>query len=293
MNQPASRLIHGQRVYAVSSEKMTPIDDESIDVIVTSPPYNRGKFYSGDNEAAHNDRLHDEDYHALLGRVFAECRRVLRDDGLFFLNIGDAASDQGKSEQVAETAVRAGFQRIQTLIWVKSLLGKGHYTPSGRNRRLNNCWEYVYLLARSPPLPPRPPGHRHPVRGQIQHRPVREKPIYGTRATSGWSPTPGPRATPSRRGHDAPFPLELPWRCIRLVPGACTVLDPFGGTMSTLARGASPGTPGHWLRSLSPLVGHRAVHCRRRAFRTAAHPADSGAGTEHGYLAGPRAATGR
>ena len=37
-----------------------------------------------------------------------------------------------------------------------------------------------------------------------------------------------------KKGHDAPFPIELPYRCIKLVPGTRRVLDPFGGSGSTL-----------------------------------------------------------
>ena len=51
---------------------------------------------------------------------------------LFFLNIGDSAKDQGISEKVVTTAVEAGWTRIQDVIWVKSIYGKGHYTPSVR-----------------------------------------------------------------------------------------------------------------------------------------------------------------
>jgi hypothetical protein len=47
-----------------------------------------------------------------------------------------------------------------------------------------------------------------------------------------------------KKGHDAPFPIELPYRCIRLVPGAERVLDPFGGTMSTLAAARALGSRG-------------------------------------------------
>jgi site-specific DNA-methyltransferase (adenine-specific) len=236
-------LIRGQRIYPVSSEAMTEVADGSVDVIVTSPPYNRGKTYSDDEQRAHDDRLPDEDYHALLGRVFLECFRVLRDDGLFFVNIGDAAGDQGKSEQVANTAVQAGFSRIQSIIWVKSILGKGHYTPSGRNRRLNNCWEHVFMLAKSRHyrLDPKAIGIPYADKTNIGRYGESDLRDPGNVWLVPYTKTTGHTV---KKGHDAPFPIELPYRCIRLVPDAAVALDPFGGTMATLAAAHALGLEG-------------------------------------------------
>ncbi|MBN2492644.1 MAG: site-specific DNA-methyltransferase [Planctomycetes bacterium] len=243
MSQPPSRLLHGQRIYPVSAERMAAVQDGAVDVIVTSPPYNRGKCYSGDDRRAHDDRLSESAYLALLRRVFAECRRVLRDDGLFFLNIGDAAGDQGKSERVAQTAVQAGFRRIQTVAWVKSLLGKGHYTPSGRDRRLNNCWEAVFLLAKTERyrLDPKAIGIPYADKSNIGRYGETDLRDAGNVWLVTYSRTTGHTV---KKGHDAPFPVELPYRCIKLVPGARLVLDPFGGTMSTLAAARALGLRG-------------------------------------------------
>ncbi|MFX1514097.1 MAG: DNA methyltransferase, partial [Promethearchaeota archaeon] len=138
-----------QIIYFKSSERMTEVKDSSIDVIVTSPPYNRGKLYSGDTGTHYNDRMPKEKYNQLILRVWNECYRVLKPTGLFFLNIGDSAQDQGKSESVVRLAIKAGFKRIQTIAWIKSILGRGHYTPSGGSRRLNNIWENLFILCKS------------------------------------------------------------------------------------------------------------------------------------------------
>ncbi|MFX0141502.1 MAG: hypothetical protein ACFFDN_48135, partial [Candidatus Hodarchaeota archaeon] len=58
--------IADQIIYFKSSESMTEISDESIDVIVTSPPYNRGKHYDDD----YNDNLPESEYFELLSKVF-------------------------------------------------------------------------------------------------------------------------------------------------------------------------------------------------------------------------------
>jgi hypothetical protein len=48
-----------------------------------------------------------------------------------------------------------------------------------------------------------------------------------------------------KKGHEAPFPIGLPYKCIKLVPNVKTVLDPFGGTCSTLAACLKLGVKGY------------------------------------------------
>ncbi|MHA1448944.1 MAG: DNA-methyltransferase [Candidatus Hodarchaeales archaeon] len=235
---PCSEKFDGQIVHYKSSENMNEVTDNSIDVIITSPPYNRRKIYSSDgNEAQPYDDDKDEDsYHDFLKKIWKECYRVLSPEGLFFLNIGDAAGDQGKSEKVVNLAVDSGFTRLQTIIWIKSFLGRGHYTPSGRDRRLNNIWENIYILVKdkkSYRLDPKAVGIPYADKSNIGR--------YGKSdirdAGNIWF-IPYTRTTGStlKKGHDAPFPIELPYKCIKLAGSSVkTVLDPFGGTCSTLA----------------------------------------------------------
>ena len=219
-----------QTIFFKSATKMTELGDESIDLIVTSPPYNRGKKYADE----YDDNLPKNEYHQLLEEVFSEAFRVLKKSGLFFLNIGDAANDQGKSEQVALIAEAVGFDRVQTIIWVKSLLGKGHYTPSGGNRRLNNLWEYIYMFAkgRTYQLDPKAIGIPYADKSNIGRYSEVDLRDPGNVWLINYSLTTGKTI---KKGHEAPFPIELPYRCIRLAKNVKTVLDPFGGTGSTLA----------------------------------------------------------
>ena len=130
MNENICLIVKDQTVFFKSSEDMSELDDESIDVIITSPPYNRGKSYTSDNGEIHNDKMEEQEYLELLTKVWKECYRVAKKSAVFFLNIGDSAVDQGKSERVAISAEQASWIRIQDIIWAKSFLGKGHYTPS-------------------------------------------------------------------------------------------------------------------------------------------------------------------
>ncbi|MHA1486695.1 MAG: hypothetical protein ACTSSC_05940, partial [Promethearchaeota archaeon] len=55
-----------QTVFFKSSEHMSELEDESIDVVITSPPYNRGKTYSSDNGEIHDDKMEDAEYYSFL-----------------------------------------------------------------------------------------------------------------------------------------------------------------------------------------------------------------------------------
>jgi site-specific DNA-methyltransferase (adenine-specific) len=223
-------IIGDQTIFFKSSTSMDELLDESIDLIITSPPYNRKKKYADE----YSDNLPEEEYYHLLETVFTECFRVLRDNSLFFLNIGDGANDQGKSERLAQIAEKCGFKRIQTIIWVKSILGKGHYTPCGGDRRLNNLWEYIFMLAkgRNYQIDPKAIGIPYADKSNIGRYSDTDLRDPGNVWLINYSLTTGKTI---KKGHEAPFPVELPYRCIKLSKNVKTVLDPFGGTCSTLA----------------------------------------------------------
>jgi site-specific DNA-methyltransferase (adenine-specific) len=242
--------IENQYVYYKSSEQMTELADSSIDVIVTSPPYNRGKNYSSllNDESpseSYNDNLSKEDYLEFLIRLWKECYRVASNKCVFFLNIGDSARDQGLSEDVARSAEKAGWKRIQDIIWVKSIYGKGHYTPtggstsSGNKKRLNNIWEHIYLYVKD--------LNEYELDTKSIGIPYADKTNIGRYSDSDlrdpgnvfhicYEKTTGATV---KKGHDAPFPIGLPYSCIKMVVGAKSVLDPFLGTGTTLAAAYS------------------------------------------------------
>ena len=73
------------------------LQDKSVDVVVTSPPYNIGVDYDG----VYNDNKPESQYLAWIERVGFEIKRVLKDNGSFFLNIGDELSNPGKAWAIA------------------------------------------------------------------------------------------------------------------------------------------------------------------------------------------------
>lgn len=238
-------IIENQTVFFKSSEDMSELDNESIDLIITSPPYNRGKTYSSDFGEFHNDNMEESEYFSLLMKVWKECYRVAKKQAILFLNIGDSALDQGKSEKVALSAEKASWIRLQDIIWIKTFLGKGHYTPTGGSRRLNNIWEHVYLFVknmREYKMDPKAIGIPYADKSNIGRYSDSDLRDAGNVWLIGYEKTTGATI---KKGHEAPFPIGLPYRCIKLVPDVKTVLDPFGGTCSTLAACLKLGVKGY------------------------------------------------
>ncbi len=237
--------LYNQTVFLKSSEDMSELEDESIDVIITSSPYNRRKIYSSDFSEKYDDAMEEGNYLSFLKNVWKECYRIAKKSALFFLNIGDSAIDQGKSEKVAITAEQASWKRIQDVIWLKTFLGKGHYTPTGGSKRLNNIWEHVFLFVKNKKeyrLNPKAIGIPYADKSNIGRYSDSDLRDAGNAWLINYKKTTGATV---KKGHDAPFPIGLPCKCIKLAPNPQTVLDPFGGTCTTLAACLKLGVKGY------------------------------------------------
>jgi site-specific DNA-methyltransferase (adenine-specific) len=118
---------------------MTP---DSFDVAVTSPPYNIGIDYR-----KHNDKMQTAGYLAWCYQWASEVRRLLREDGSFFLNIAAPPSAPTLPFQVAECLQRL-FVLQNTFHWIKAIsIGDksvGHFKPINSPRYVTNLHEYIF-----------------------------------------------------------------------------------------------------------------------------------------------------
>ncbi len=219
------------------------LPDGSADVVVTSPPYNIGVAY-----ADHDDDLPFGSYLDWMEDVAAECRRVLREDGSFFLNIGDRPSDELRSLRVAGR-VRRHFHLQNTIHWIKSLaaperdVNMGHYKPVNSPRFLNNAHEYIFHFT---------PTGRVALDKLSIGVPYRDKSNIGRwkaarqdrrdRGNTWFIPY---ETVTGAKPHPAAFPDRLPEMCIRLhglrEDRPLVVLDPFMGTGTTALAAARLG----------------------------------------------------
>lgn len=201
------------------------LQDETIDCVVTSPPYNIGKDYEVDKD--NKGRL---EYMNWINRVFYKVYNKLKSDGSLFLNIGNRPSDQLFSNEVIEQLITY-FELQNTIIWIKSIDGRGHYKPITSKRFLNDCFEYIFHLTKRKDveLDKLSIGIPYTDKTNIKRW---NKSDLRDRGNVWFIPYKTKRI---KDKHPAIFPEKLPEMCIKLhgLKKDMVVLDPFCGSGTT------------------------------------------------------------
>jgi site-specific DNA-methyltransferase (adenine-specific) len=128
-------------------EGMLKLPSNSVDIVVTSPPYNLDIKY---NE--YNDNKPKEEYLEWLNEVFKAVKHCLKDDGHFYLNVGYSNIDPFVGMDVAQVA-RKHFILQNNITWVKSIsindVTTGHFKPINSNRFSNPTWEHLFHFTKT------------------------------------------------------------------------------------------------------------------------------------------------
>lgn len=224
------------------AREMSEIDDESVHLVVTSPPY----FNLVDYEEGENGQLgHLQDYEAFLDEldeVWQRCFDLLVPGSRLCVVVGDVCLSRREAGRhhvlplhadIATRCREIGFDYLTPILWSKianittesggaaRFLGKP-YEPNGI---IKNDVEYVLLLRK-------PGSYRQPTNVQ-RALSLLEPEEHNRWYRSVWTDIGGASRT---RGHPAPFPSELAYRLIKMFSFVGdTVLDPFWGTGSTTA----------------------------------------------------------
>lgn len=260
--------------------QMRTLGDGSVACVVTSPPYFGLRDYEGNPDQIGLEETPIE-YVAALVRVFTEVWRVLADDGTLWLNLGDSYNSipQGRRtlldpnlpakslllipDRVALALQSAGWIFRNKIAWAKP-----NARPEPAADRLSSRHETVYMLVKTERYSFNLNAIRVPhaaksvyqqdVARRNPHTPGKASQVQsgGTRTGHGaglrdlhpaganpgdvWSIA----TRPFRGTHFAPFPAELPLRCIAAgcKPGG-TVLDPFSGAGTTAVAAQQLGHP--------------------------------------------------
>lgn len=129
-----------------SREVLSHLPDESINCVVTSPPYWGVRDYDGNSSLGQEDSV--QDFVDNLLDIFSEVKRVLRDDGSFWLNIGDTYEDKDQVGVPWRVALalkdKQDWELRNDVIWNKV---KGN--PSSANDRLRVMHEYVFHFVKN------------------------------------------------------------------------------------------------------------------------------------------------
>lgn len=212
------------------------IKDNSIDIIVTSPPYNIGKEYN-----SYKDNQPLKVYLDWLGEIFKQLKRVLKDDGSFFLNIGSTCKEPWRAYEVGQKATEY-FSLQNDIVWVKSISlndeSYGHFKPIVSNRFLNQQHESIFHFTKTANVPVDRLAIGVPYKDKSniarwKHSDKEKLQDKRCRGNVWFIPYETVR---SEKTHKAAFPVKLPEMCIGL-HGYSTdtvVLDPFLGSGSTL-----------------------------------------------------------
>lgn len=223
------------RIVFGDAKDMGLIDDQTVHLIVTSPPYWRLKDYGSDQQIGFPDTY--EEYLENLNRVWRECRRVLQAGCRLCINIGDFCTSTKKygryrilpiHVEIVRFCCSIGFDYFGAIIWQKVTNCKpsggagvmGSY-PFPRNGIVKQDYEYILVFKKrgSPP----------PVDKTIKEESRLTKDEWNRFFTGHWQ-FPGVRQV----GHCAQFPVELPRRLIKMFSfRGDVILDPFLGSGTT------------------------------------------------------------
>lgn len=206
-----------------SCENMKDIPNNSLHLMITSPPYNVSKEYDND--------LSLEEYLNLLKNCFTETYRVLVDGGRACINIANIGRKPyiPLSDYVSKIMIEIGFNMRGEIIWNKSA-GAGISTAwgsfqSASNPILRDVHEYILIFSKGNYKRERDKEEKELRKDNI----TKEEFIEWTKSV--WTMN---TESAKRIGHPAPFPEELPNRLIKLFSFTNDiVLDPFMGSGTT------------------------------------------------------------
>jgi modification methylase len=235
---PFDETRHGTRVG--DARDLSWIPSESVHLVVTSPPYWTLKDYR-----RHPQQMgHIEDYELFLrelDKVWAECARVLAPGGRICCVVGDVCLPRRKAGRHhvvplhADIQVRArtlGLDVLSPIYWNKIANGVTEATGNGAGFYgkpyqpggiVKNDVEFILFLRKGGEY--RRPTALQKALSMLTKREMQAwfQPI--------WTDI---RGASTRKGHPAPYPIELAERLIRMFSFAGdTVLDPFSGTCAT------------------------------------------------------------
>ena len=238
-------------------EVLAGLNEASVDVVVTSPPYNLDLRY-----ASYQDRRAEDEYLDWMVAVAEALRRVMKPDASFFLNISGSPNRPWLPFELI-VRLRPVFALQNHITWIKSIAtgddsvgpfqaGRRHalpapraraYFPSHRRRprAARPAWRSACRTRTSPTSP-----------GAAMPRDLR------CRGNTWFIPYETVQSRAAKFHHPGTFPVDLPRWCIRLHGRRpAVVLDPFMGTGTTLVAADARGRARHRHRHRPGLCRHR------------------------------------
>lgn len=207
------------KVILGTSENMKEIPDNSLHLMVTSPPYNVTKEY--------DENLSLKEYLQLLQKVFSETYRVLVNGGRACVNVANLGRRPyiPLSDFISQIMIEVGFHMRGEIIWNKGAgagvsMAWGSW-QSASNPVLRDVHEYILVFSKGSFMRKKPADKENTI----------SKEQFMEWTKSVWTMNP---ESAQKVGHPAPFPIELPFRLIQLYTfKGDVILDPFMGSGTT------------------------------------------------------------
>jgi modification methylase len=266
-----------QTVHRKSAVRMKEMEDESVHLMVTSPPYFNTKMYSRHPIDGDLGDIHSiEGWFQEIGNVWREVHRVLQPGRRAFINIMNlpirlegggfrTLNLVGKTVDLCESM---GFTFKRDIVWQKT---NGVRAPFGTypypgGILLNNMHEFILEFEKACPRSRKASKYAHLTRAQKEASKLDKDFWLGIKNSDVWLMA--PQGSGDQRHHVAPFPLELPSRLIRAFSFRSeTVLDPFLGSGTTLMAAARLGRNGVGYE-INPEIADEAIgslkHCSEK-----------------------------
>ncbi|VUT25416.1 MAG: Modification methylase MjaV [Candidatus Methanolliviera sp. GoM_oil] len=221
----SSRIFFDSRMLKIINDNVLItkyITNKSIDLIATSPPYNVDIEYN-----SHNDKLSYRDYLNFSKNWLSRCFEWLKDDGRFCLNIPldkNKGGQQSVGADLTTIAKDIGFKYHSTIVWNEGNISRrtawGSWLSASAPYVIAPVELIVILYKKT----------WKKTSGSRESDITKEEFMKWTNGLWTFS-----GESKKKIGHPAPFPIELPRRCIKLFSFlGDTVLDPFMGSGSTL-----------------------------------------------------------
>lgn len=216
------------QIHNHSSESMPEVCDESVHLVVTSPPYNCGVDYG-----VYDDSQDFNDYLAMLDRVWKECERVLVPGGRIAINVahGIGRKPYLPLGSYLMLQIEQMFELKGTIIWQKGYTANSTAWGSWRSPAdpsLRDTCEIIIVANKPGKFVI--PDEAMTIDNNKKVSPWLDRDHFMWLTLDHWFVQP----QTNRSIHPAPFPVEIPLRLAKLYafPGA-TILDPFAGSGST------------------------------------------------------------
>jgi site-specific DNA-methyltransferase (adenine-specific) len=225
------KIIHGDCLEVIPYA----FKQESVDITVTSPPYNLNIQYG-----QYQDDVPRKEYLKWINDVCEQIKWVLKPEGSLFLNVGFSNTDPWIAMDVANVA-RKHFILQNSISWVKSIAidgeSSGHFKPINSKRFINCNWENLFHFTKSGEveLDRLAVGVPFTHKSNIKRWKSNQKDLR-CKGNCWFIRYKTVQSKMQKGSHPAIFPIELPESCIKLhgLKDDMVVLDPFLGIGSTL-----------------------------------------------------------